>query len=199
MTTPVRIASRTSSELRSIWSGRPFVSTAVPVSAHAANTVSRSTAFGGRWLMIPALRMADRPQGRMVHRLERALRQLVSRLPLPRVHRRLHPLELIEDVVRQVERAVGEDVALAAAQHAERRELIVRGGDLFGLTAKVVGVEAGDDPNVTRVVADRDVLIPERACRFGHFEHGRLPVRPHRVHVQVTADRRLLDERRRLA
>jgi hypothetical protein len=45
----------------------------------------------------------------------------------------LHPLELREDVVGQVEPPVGEDVALDPAQDAERRQELVRGGDLLGL------------------------------------------------------------------
>ena len=57
----------------------------------------------------------------------------------------LHPFELGEHVVGEVERAVGEDVALAAAEEPERREQLVRGCDLLALPADVVGVEPGDD------------------------------------------------------
>ena len=57
------------------------------------------------------------------------------------------------------------------------------------LAAQVVGVEPGHDADVLRVVADRDVLVAERARRLGHLEHRRLSVRPGRVHVQVAANR----------
>src|SRR5215210_6453957 len=49
--TPASRPSRTCSSRRSSRSGRPFTSTARPCSASCANTTSRSTAFGGRWLI----------------------------------------------------------------------------------------------------------------------------------------------------
>jgi hypothetical protein len=100
----------------------------------------------------------------------------------------LHPFELVEDVVREVERAVGEDVALAAVEDAERRQPLVRRGDLLGLAADPVRVEPCDDADRLRVVADRQVFVAERARRLGHLEHRRLAVRGGRVHVQVAAD-----------
>jgi hypothetical protein len=51
------------------------------------------------------------------------------------MHRCLDPVELGEDVVGKVERAVVQDVALRPAQDAERRELAVRPLDLLTLTA----------------------------------------------------------------
>ena len=59
---------------------------------------------------------------------------------------RLHPVELREDVVGEVEPAVGQDVALDPAQDAKRRQHLVRGRDLIGLAAHVVGREAGTAP-----------------------------------------------------
>src|SRR3954471_4580014 len=49
--TPASRARRTCSSRRSIRSGRPLISTARPCSARRAKTASRSTAFGGRWLI----------------------------------------------------------------------------------------------------------------------------------------------------
>jgi hypothetical protein len=62
------------------------------------------------------------------------------------VHAGLHPVELGEDVVGQVEPAVGQDVALDPAQDAERRQALVRGRDLLGLAADVVGVSPRTAP-----------------------------------------------------
>ena len=115
----------------------------------------------------------------------------------PRVHARLHPVELGKDVVGQVERPVRKDVALDPAQDAERCERLVRRGDLLGLSSDIVCVEPGDDAHVARVIADREVLVAESARRFAHFQHARLSVRRRRVHVQVAADLPELDERRR--
>ena len=105
-----------------------------------------------------------------------ALRDHVAGRALARVHARLHPVELREHVVREVERSVGEDVALDPAQHAERRDELVRGGDLLALPPHVVGVQPRDDAHVRSVVADREVVVAERARRFGHLQHARLPV-----------------------
>ena len=111
--------------------------------------------------------VVDQPPGRVaeaadVGRVERgqhALRQLLARAALAAVDARLHPVELGQQVVGEVERAVAADVALGPAQEAERRELLVGGRDLLGLAAHAVGVEPGDGADADRVVADRQVLV----------------------------------------
>ena len=47
------------------------------------------------------------------------------------------------------------------------------------------------------MVADRDVLVPERDRGLAHLEHARLAVRPRRVHVQVAAHVVELEQERR--
>ena len=64
---------------------------------------------------------------------------LAPRHPLAAVHAGLDPVELGEDVIGQVEPAVGQDVAFDPAQDPERREALVGRGDLLGLAANVVG------------------------------------------------------------
>ena len=76
--------------------------------------------------------------GRVAQRLLDPLGHLAPRHPLAAVDARLHPVELGEDVVGQIEPAVGQDVALDAAQDAERRERLVGGRDLLALAADVV-------------------------------------------------------------
>ena len=110
----------------------------------------------------------------------------------------LHPVELLEHVVGEVELAVAPDVDLRAAQLAERRNLLVHRGDLLRLTAQVVGVEPRHDADVRRVVADRDVVVTQLARGERHLEHGRLAVGPRAVHVQVTANVGPPQKRRRL-
>src|SRR5205823_6487270 len=73
-----------------------------------------------------SLRMTDRAHRWMARRLGHPECELLARLPLPRMHRRLHPLELGEDVVRKIEAAVVQDVALGPSQDAERSEHCVR-------------------------------------------------------------------------
>ena len=74
-------------------------------------------------------------------RIAATTRAVISRArhPLAAVDARLHPVELGEHVVGEVEPAVREDVALDPAQDAERGQQLVGGGDLLGLTAHVVG------------------------------------------------------------
>ena len=63
-------------------------------------------------------------------------------------------------------------------------------GDLLRLPSQRVGVEPGNDANVRRVVADRDVLVAAVARCERHLLDRRLAVRPRRVAVQVAADLR---------
>ena len=94
----------------------------------------------------PARRVAEAAHVRVAQRLLDALGHLAPRHPLPAVHARLDPVELGEDVVGEVEPAVGQDVALDPAQDAERREQLVRGRDLLALAADVVGVRPRTAP-----------------------------------------------------
>ena len=136
----------------------------------------------------PARRVAEAAHVRVAQRLLDALGHLASRHPLAAVHARLHPVELGEHVVGEVEPAVGEDVALDPAQDAERREQLVGGGDLLGLAADVVGGEPADGADGRRVVADREVLVAALAGGAAHLLDARAAVRPRRVAVQVAAD-----------
>src|SRR5262249_25098391 len=83
--------------------------------------------------------------------------------PLPAVHTGLDPVELSENVVRQVEPPVGEDVAPDPSQHPERSQLRVRRRDLLALPADVVGGQAPHRADRRSVVADRQVLVASRA------------------------------------
>ena len=135
----------------------------------------------------------------MVHRLDRSLRQLVAAPALAGVDARHHPVQLGEHVVREVERRVGPDVALDPAQDAERRQALVRGRDLLALAADGVRVEPRHDRDRHGVVADRQVRVAALDRGAGHLLDGAAAVRPGRVAVEVAADVRELDERRRLA
>ena len=143
--------------------------------------------------------MADGRNGRVVHRLDRALGQLVAAPALAAVDARHHPVQLGEDVVGEVERRVGSDVALDSPQDAERGQDLVRCGDLLALAADGVRVEARDDGHGHRVVADRQVRVAARDGGAAHLLHGAAAVRPRRVAVEVAADVHEVDERRGLA
>ncbi len=82
---------------------------------------------------------------------------------------------------------------------AERRQALVRCGDLVALAADRVRVEARHDRDGHGVVADRQVLVAALDRGPGHLLDGAAAVRPRRVAVEVAADVREVDERRRLA
>ena len=143
--------------------------------------------------------MAEAAYVRVAQRLLDALGHLPPRHSLAAVDARLHPVELSQDIVRKIEPPVGEDVAFDSAQDAERCQQLVRGRDLLGLPANVVGREPADGAHGGRVVADRDVVVAARAGGTAHLLDARPPVRPCRMAVQVAADVARLDEDRRLA
>jgi hypothetical protein len=143
--------------------------------------------------------MAQAAHVRVAQRLLDALGHLPSRHPLPAMDAGLHPLELGQRVVGEVEPTVGEDVALDPAQDAERRQRVVGRRDLLGLPADVVGVRPWTAPTAGRVVADREVVVAALARGAAHLLDARASVRPRRVAVQVAADVGRRDERRRLA
>ena len=96
-------------------------------------------------------------------------------------------------VVGDVELAVGADVHLDPLQDPERRQRLVERVDLLPLQLQPPVAQP------RRVVADREVLVPERLRGAGHLLERRLPVRPRRVRVQVAAQVAALDEHRQLA
>ena len=126
-------------------------------------------------------------------------RPAAARWPACRLE--LHPVELGEDVVRQVERAVGADVALGAAQHAERRERPRSTAAISSACApQVVGVEARAR-HARSACGRRSRRTRSRGRAQPSPSRGPTPSRPTSVvwHVEVAADVATLDERRRLA
>ena len=110
-----------------------------------------------------------------------------------RVHGRHHPVELREQLVGDVDLAVGADVHLDPLQDPERRQRSLR--------ASISSHWRCSRPSRrrVRVVAEREVLVAERLRGERHLLDRRLPVRPGRVAVQVAAQVGALDELRQLA
>ena len=142
----------------------------------------------------PARCVAEAAHVGIAQRRLHAPGHLLSRHALAAVHARLHPVELGQYVVGEVEPAVGEDVALDAAEDAERRQELVRGGDLLTLAADVVGRSPRTAPTAG-VVADREVAVAAFLRGALHLGDARAAVRPGRMAMQVAADVARLDER----
>ena len=132
---------------RSSRGARPFTSSATSCRERDLDRALQVERVLGPVADQPPGWMAETAHGRVTHRLDDARGQLLPGRALAGVQRELHPVELGEHVVGNVECAVAADVALDAAQHPERRERLVRRGDLDGLPPQRVAVEARERPS----------------------------------------------------
>jgi hypothetical protein len=105
------------------------------------------------------------------------------------VHAGDHDIELAQQVVPLIERAVLEDVDLDAGQDAERGELGVQPADELELRAQQLGGQPGGHGQPRRVVGERDPLVTDVAGRLGHLLGRAAAVGPVRVRVAVPAQR----------
>ncbi len=133
----------------------------------------------------PARQVADAIDVRARHRVQHPLGRVLVEA---RVDGRHHPVELLEDLVGDVELAVRANVHLDPLQDPEGRERLVERVDLLPLQLQPPVAEP------RRVVAHREVLVPERLRGARHLLDRRLPVRPGRVRVQVAAQVGALDQ-----
>ena len=128
-----------------------------------------------------------------------AFGHLRPRLLEPRMHRADHEVEPGQHLVRVVQRAVGQDVALAPGEHGDARVLRLDGSDLRDVSGQLLRVEAAGDPRRGAVVRDRHVLVPARLRRRHERLDRVVAVGGVGVAVQVAAHVAELDEPRELA
>ena len=112
--------------------------------------------------------MADRVDQRVLHGAHHALGLLLLRQPEGGVQARDHPVELLEQVVVVVERAVRQDVRLGAGEHLDPVRHVER-PDALDLAAQLVGRDVVAEAVRGRVVGDRDVLVAALARRGRHL------------------------------
>ena len=196
--TPASTASRTCSPARSSRFARPLTSSATPVSIAASIVSLEIERVLGPVADEPSGRVAQAARRRMAHGFDDACGQFRARCALPAMERDLHPVELGEHVLGNVEAPVGTDVALHAAQDPEWRKLLVGGRDFLALTPQRVAVEPGDDGHAGRVVADRQILVAAIAGGHAHLQNCRPAVRPDGVRVEIATDLSQLYEQRGL-
>jgi hypothetical protein len=117
---------------------------------------------------------ADHPRG---HRLavERELR----------VDRRHDPVEFGEQLVRVVERAVREDVHLAAREQRDPVDLVRHLPHRRHVLLELVRRDVVAEAVARRVIGDREVLVPERKGCAGHLLDRVATVAGGRVGVEV--------------
>ena len=96
-------------------------------------------------------------------------------------------IELGEAVGRQIHRAVGQDVALDAGEHANAVDAPVQLADARGMGQRAGFVEPVGHRQRLAVIGDGDVLESGVARREHHRLEVVLAVRLGRVHVQVAA------------
>ena len=160
----------------------------------------------GREIEIDRLARADQAPRRVEQQIDvrildgaqHASRHLLAALPEAAVHGRAHDIELREHAIVDVERAVVANVRLRPGQHAEAAQLAVQRTDLGGLGEQARLVIAAREAEIPRVIGDRDVFEPERLRRRRHLLDRCAAVGPARVHLQISAQRSIIDQPREL-
>jgi hypothetical protein len=118
--------------------------------------------------------VADRVHQRVLHRAQHALGLLLLGEPERRVEAGNHPVELLEHLVRVVERTIGQDVALGAREHGDPE--VRQRADLLQAPQQGVGLHVVSEAVGGGVVGDRHVVVAELARGACHLLHARVAV-----------------------
>ena len=183
-----RAAARALTSDRSRRSGLALISIIVLLRAAAAKTASRSIAYGAR-------RSISRPVGWPIARtsgcsIAAIIRSVIacSLIAKRRVHARDQPVELGQQLVLVVERAVGQDVDLAAREQLDALDRRVCLAHELDLATQLLGRDVVAEAVRGGVVGDREVLIAPLAGGQRHLLDRVVAVGGDRVAVQVAAD-----------
>ena len=114
------------------------------------------------------------------------------------MHRRDHEVELREDAVGVIERAVGEDVALGTCQHGDPGMPRLDRADPLDVSDQLVGSEAAGHACRGAVVGDGHVLVAAAFRRLHQLLDRVVAVACLGVAVKVTANVRELEQSRQL-
>ena len=124
---------------------------------------------------------------RVLERPDDSRRHLGPALREARVHGRQYDVQLAQDLGREVQRPVGEDVALAAREDSNLEARLER-PERPDLLAQPVDAQTARHGRGRRVVGDDDVLVAARLGRLDELLDRMVAVRPVGVRVQVAAD-----------
>ena len=105
-----------------------------------------------------------------------------------------HDVELGEDFVGVIKRAIFEDVDFGANQNANAEFFGVGGAEAFDVFGHAFFVEAVGDRNGFGVVGDGDVFVVEGFGPFSHFLDGIFAIGRGGVHLKIALDVAKLDE-----
>ena len=142
----------------------------------------------------PARGVADGVHQGMLERGDHALGHRLLAHGEGRVHAGDHPVELAQQLVLVVERAVGQDVDLAAREQLDPLHARVGLAHELDLAAQLLRRDVVAEAVAGRVVGDRQVLVSAGARRQRHLLDRVVAVGGDRVAVQVAADVRQLDQ-----
>ena len=196
--TPASAARRAFTSFRSRRSGLALISRNVPVSAACATSCSTFTAYGSRCRILrPVGWPMTSTSGWSIAAIMRFVISLLAHAER-RVHRGHDPVQLLEHVVRIVQRPVDVDVHLGAGQHREAVQLLVQRAYALDLPQQLVRLHVVAEAVRGGVVRDGEVLVAALLGRLGHVLEGAAPVRQRRVGVQVALQVGLGDQLRQL-
>ena len=192
--TPASIASRTCMSLRSSLSGWALTSSTVPGLGSVGDHLLDIDRIGLTPADQPSGRMTENVHVRILQRGTDALRLVGRREPVRSVHARHHHVQLRQQLVRIVQRAVAKDVHLTPCEeHEVRRERGRQRPHPLDLPAQPAGVQAHPEPDGGRVVGDVEIAVAERPRRSPPSPPGRPCRRSSRLGMQLAANLAELD------
>ena len=132
--------------------------------------------------------MADDVYVRVAHRVQQALRHLAARLAQTGVQGGHDDVELRQDLIAVIERAIRADFHFSALQKADRiSQIDLQRLDLGALTRYILQAQAAGDPQAARMIGNGEHLQAARPCRQGHLPDRRAAIAPGGVAVQLRA------------
>ncbi len=131
------------------------------------------------------------PQQRSIgirNRLQQSLRHRGAVLVEQRVHAGDHNIHLFQHGVREIERAIAQNVDFDPGKHANALHLLSNRANLLDVCQRAFIGEAVGERQIFRVIGDGHVFIAALPRRFRHLFNRVAAVGFNRVHVHVAAN-----------
>ena len=157
-----------------------------PIEVEVVSRVAAGRPVGG---------MGDHVHEGVVDRPQIAVEQAAGVVAGAVVQRGQHDIELREDVVVEVEAAVGHDFDFHAVEDVESGRVLPRRVDVRALPRDVPGPQRALRGRSLRVIGDGQVLVAQAVRGLHHLLDAVPPVAPAGVGVQIALDVLRRDER----